>query len=161
MSVINRSNLDTSSWMIAINFRCCSGSETRAAVSTALLSEGKRVLYFVGHVGGKSFDGIHPVPQRFGHFPKGPAEISDLVFAAGEIGQAVLPGETMPDPVGSQRQPPQRPGDGAGQVDRQQDRNQQGDTEHLQYIHPDLKHRLVDFPESRNSRSAPNTRLYR
>ena len=97
---------------------------------------GERILDLVGDVGGKALDGVHPRPQRLGHFPERAREVADLVAAGGKIGNLALAAVLAVDPVGGQGQPTHRPVDGAGQIERQQHRHQQRHPEAVQDVHP-------------------------
>ena len=83
---------------------------------------GQRVLQLVGDIGGEALDRVHAQPERLRHVAQRARELADLVAAAAEIGDRVAAVAIAPHPFGGGGQPQDRPGDGAGEIDRQQDR---------------------------------------
>ena len=81
---------------------------------------GQRVLELVRHVGGEALDGVDALPQRVGHRAQRVVEVADLVAALAEIGDLRPALARQADLVGGARQPHDRLGDGAGEIERQQ-----------------------------------------
>ena len=102
------------------------------------------VLDLVRHVGGETFDGVHPDPQGNGHFRQALRQIADFVVSAGEVGNRLLTAVVTAHQLRGDGEAPDRADDGAGQIYRQQHRHPQGDGENLQDIQTHLQKRVVD-----------------
>ena len=97
---------------------------------------GQRVLYFMGDVGGETFDRFHAGPQRVGHLPERGGEVADFVASLGEVGNFRFAAPAGTHPVGGGGKPAHRPGDGAGEPERQQDGYEDDPGEHRQDLEP-------------------------
>ena len=145
MSLIRRSMRWTSSWMIDIRRRCWSGSCDPRHGFDGAAQAGQRVLDLVGDIGGEALDRVHALPQRRRHVAQRARQVADLVAAPAEVGDLVVPAMAAPDMVRRRRQLADRPGDGAGQIERQQHRHRQRHGEDLQDVEPDRADRGVDL----------------
>ena len=81
---------------------------------------GERILELVRHVGGEALDGVDALPQRVGHRAQGVVQVADLVAALAEVGDLRPALARQANLVGGARQPHDRLGDGAGEIERQQ-----------------------------------------
>ena len=137
MSLIRRSSRWTSSRMIAIRLRCWLGSVTRATVSTALRSEVSGFLISWATSAAKC-----SIASMRAH--KAPviarrSRLSSPISSprAEKSGISTSRPWPPPHPLGRRRQPPQRPADRAGEIERQRDRDRERDREDLQHADTD------------------------
>ena len=93
---------------------------------------GERVFKFVRDVGGKALNGFNPAIHRVGHVAKSARQMSDLVAAAGEIGDFHARPNAAAHAFRRVRQPADRLGNGPRQKDGQYDHHAGGDQKDFQ-----------------------------
>ncbi len=97
--------------------------QPRAAVLVARQRQGfdrgaqrrQRVLQFMGDVGGEHLDRLDAVIERVRHVAQRAGQMSDLVAAAGEVGNFDAGADAAADALGAVGEPAHRAGDGARQ----------------------------------------------
>src|SRR5439155_936072 len=106
---------------------------------------GKRVLDLVRDIRREALDGAHPLPQRIGHLAQRARQLADLVVASGDIGdfdaRAAAAGALR-----RRREPADRPGNRARQIERQQHGHQQRDAKDAQQFEPHGAQLVLDLP---------------
>ena len=105
---------------------------------------GQRILDLVRDVGGEALDGVDAGPEHVGHRGQRLAQLADLVAAARIVRQRDLLALAALHLVGGARQRADRPGDGAGEVEREQHGHGQRHAEDHQDVDPPRRHRAVD-----------------
>ena len=99
----------------------------------------------MGDISGKGLDGAHPLPQRIGHLAQRARQLADLVVAPGDIGDF----DPRAAPAGAlrrRREPADRPGNRARQIERQQHGHQQRDAKDAQQLEPHGAQLVLDLP---------------
>ena len=122
---------------------------------------GQRVLQLVRDVGGEALDRLDAVVERLGHVAQGAGQMADLVGAVGEVGDLLARLDAVAHPLGGLGQAAHRPGDGAGEEEREHDRHGRGDGEDAQDGEALGGDDLVDLAGRVESSSTPSTALKR
>ena len=121
MSLISRSSRRTSCWMTpsrrAARFV---GPGERQRLHRAA-QRGQRVLQLVRHVGREALDRLDAVVERAGHVAQRARQMADLVGAVGEVRDLLARLDARAARARRLREAAHRPGDGAGEQQRQHD----------------------------------------
>ena len=105
---------------------------------------GQGILDLMGDVGGEFFHRVHALPQGVGHVPKRFGEIADLVPTVREIRDGDLAALAVAHPFGGVGETLHRAGDGAGEIERKPDRDDEDDGEHLEDVEAQFAQLLFD-----------------
>ena len=144
MSEISRSSRLTSCWITASS-RCWLSGDL--GERQRLDRRAQRVSGFLSSwatSAAKALDRLDAAVERAGHVAQRAGKVPDLVAPAGQIGDFDARADAVTHAFGAFGEPLHRPGDGAGEQDRQHHHHAEQDQEQLDDLQPLGLDRLVD-----------------
>ena len=96
----------------------------------------KRVLQLMGNVGGEALDRLDAAVERIGHVAQRARQMPDLVAPPGEVGNLHARPDAPSNDLGAFGEASHRPGNGAGEQERQHHHDAGGDQEYLEDREP-------------------------